>query len=234
MFVALLLFFAGFVGGVSRQSRGVLEEYFGGQRYEVQTPPRLPRQFQTTLVTVAHQANKTTAYPPWRQQFNIFYDFPARRARADVIEGFDAGRSFIRRYDLKKEYMVVKSPEEFAECRRSYLGEEFPPPQLPDMTYMGLVLLRDRVCAHWLHEADELSRIHVFTDARTQAPVRLTEEWVEDDAVLPLMTYEFLDLVEGPQDDALFSLPAPHTHQSCERLVGGQPYLHAFHWYMRF
>jgi hypothetical protein len=32
----------------------------------------------------------------------------------------------------------------------------------------------------------------------------------------------------------VFELPAPWEHAACERQVGGFPYLHVFHYFVRF
>ena len=68
-------------------------------------------------------------------------------------------------------------------------------------------------------------------------PVRLTEEWETEEGggnSQPLMTYDLKDVVLGPPDDQLFELPQPYTHKQCQRQAGGFPYIHAFHWYLRF
>lgn len=43
------------------------------------------------------------------------------QVKAVVHEGFDEGKTFIRRYDTKVEYII--RDDEFAECRRAYLSE---------------------------------------------------------------------------------------------------------------
>ena len=46
------------------------------------------------------------------------------------------------------------------------------------------------------------------------------------------MTYDLLDFEEvAPAEDAV-ALDAPWTHESCDRHVGGWPYLHLFHHYL--
>ena len=65
-------------------------------------------------------------------------------------------------------------------------------------------------------------------------PIRLTDESVQDGTATPLMTYDFKNFKQGAQDASKFELPSPYTHKKCTRNVGGFPYLHAFHWYLRF
>eukprot|EP00940_MAST-03C_sp_MAST-3C-sp2_P000833 g833.t1 len=173
---------------------------------------------------------------------HVKFDYRSKRARADVLEGFEAGRSFIRRYDEKQEYMIEEVPQMPSECKRSYLGESMPEPLLPrNMNYTGLVSLGDRLCAHWTIETDGLSRVRVFTDATSGNPVRITEEWIEEEdastPATPLMTYEFREFDVGPHDAREYSLPAPFAaapKRKCERQIGGYPYVNIFHWYVRF
>ena len=61
-------------------------------------------------------------YPPWKRKIEVWYDLPARKVKAYVHEGFEANKTFIRRYDTKQEYLV--RDDEFAECRRAYLSEQ--------------------------------------------------------------------------------------------------------------
>ena len=63
---------------------------------------------------------QTQPYPPWLRRIEVWYDLPARKVKAVVHEGFDAGKTFLRRYDLKQEYVLRE--DEFAECRRAYLS----------------------------------------------------------------------------------------------------------------
>jgi len=71
-------------------------------------PPRPPRE-------------QTKDYPPWRRRIEVWYDGDNRKVRAFVHEGFEANKTFLRRYDAKQEYVV--RDDEFAECRRAYLSE---------------------------------------------------------------------------------------------------------------
>ena len=44
----------------------------------------------------------------------------AKRARVDVHEGYDEGKSYIRRYDTKSEFLIKNGS--FPQCRRAYLS----------------------------------------------------------------------------------------------------------------
>ncbi|GLE05489.1 hypothetical protein PINS_up014512 [Pythium insidiosum] len=63
-------------------------------------PPVLPRQFQAELAIVSHLTDPRQSYPPSRREMRVLYDYDNKLARADVLEGHDAGKSFVRRYDI--------------------------------------------------------------------------------------------------------------------------------------
>jgi hypothetical protein len=159
----------------------------------------------------------------------------SKKSRAKYLEGFDEGRMFIRRYDMKKEFMIehVKVLSKY-ECKRSYLGDEIPLPEFPEnLKYHGLVSLSGLVCSYWKVEIQGLSRVHVFMNAKTGHPVRVTEEWIENDNVVPLMTYEFKHFRDSAPSPNVFELTEGFTTKTCERHVGGFPYIHIFHTYLR-
>lgn len=49
-----------------------------------------------------------------------------------------------------------------------------------------------------------------------------------------LLTYDLENVTLGPQRTADFAIPDGYTHRDCERSVSGFPYIHAFHYYLRF
>lgn len=65
---------------------------------------------------------------------DILYDSVAGRAKVTVREGLNAGKTFLRLYGSKKEYMVRQG--DYPACRRSYLGERL----LYFVTYTSNVL----------------------------------------------------------------------------------------------
>lgn len=91
-------------------------------------PPRLaeilsqiPEQFSARLEVTSHMVDRTKEYPPWIREMDISYDHVAGRAKVVVQDGIDAGRTFLRLYESKKEYIIRE--KEYPSCRRSYLGE---------------------------------------------------------------------------------------------------------------
>lgn len=197
-------------------------------------PPKFPEQFSAQLVVTAHGVDPQLEYPPAVKHMWLRYDRPAGLAIVDVKAGLDAGKMFVRRYDQKREYMIRGG--EYPVCRRSYLGEEMPPFEVPTSSFHfeGMVSVRGVSCHHWLLD-DRFSAVHVYTEEETELPLRLTEEAkMKGSPPVPLMTYDFYELNVGAQAMELFELPSPYTHDTCEFHVGGFPYIHAFHHYLRF
>lgn len=81
----------------------------------------------------------------------------------------------------------------------------------------------------------------------------------EPDKAKPMLTYDYTDVVLGKQvhenqanyksyhefpifpcvcvslqDEDDFALPEGYSHQQCTRHVGGFPYLHVFHYFVKF
>ena len=162
----------------------------------------------------------------------VAYDYLNKRARADVLEGLDAGKNFTRRYDTKQDYVTTGGS--FPSCQRSYLGERMPLPKIPEgaAKQSSGALIDDEPHDEYRIEVPELDRVRVWVSAATGRYRRLTNEnWV-DGRWVALMTYDLLDFEEvAPSEDAV-ALDAPWTHASCDRHVGGWPYLHLFHHYL--
>ena len=74
----------------------------------------------------------------------------------------------------------------------------------------------------------------------THWPVRVLQETVtageggEEGVSVPMLTYDYRDVVLGQPDAAHFQLPVPYQHDHCDRHVGGFPYIHAFHYFVKF
>ena len=140
-----------------------------------------PAQFEARLTTTAHMIDGSLGYPPRHRRVHIWYDALSGRARADVSDGFDAGKSFVRLYGEKREYMVRSG--EFPTCQRAYLGDAMPNRTFPSAAaYVGATSLSDGECDdcdHWVVADEGGSRVHIYQDARSGLPVRLTEEWLD-------------------------------------------------------
>ena len=195
-------------------------------------PPALPKAFSADLEITAHLVDRSKDYPPWLRKLKLNYDFDQKLARAEITHGYEAGRTYIRRYDQKREYMIKSG--EFAECQRSYLGETMPFPELPtSATYVGEEMVLGQQCEHRVEDLG-VERVHIYQTVHGKVPIRLTDESFEDGNATPLMTYDFKNIVLGEQRANTFELPKPYTHKKCTRHIGGWPYLHVFHYYLRF
>ena len=71
--------------------------------------PTPPRAFSVVIETTAHQLNATSDYPPYKRYMTVHYDHPARRVRIDYDPvPHMPPKSFVRRYDLDFEWMVMR------------------------------------------------------------------------------------------------------------------------------
>lgn len=191
-----------------------------------------PLQFSATLVITAHLIDEASEYPPRTRSINIIYDYVNKRARADIEAGYEAAKFYIRRYDAKNEYMIRLPPIE--DCKRSYLGEQMPFPELPPSKYMGQVMKDDILCNYFTFEEYDV-QIHMYLAVEDNAPIQLVQQNVDENGILiPLLTYDFTDVSVGEPESSWFDLPEPYEHSTCQRHIGGFPYLHVFHYFVRF
>lgn len=65
--------------------------------------------------------DRTKTYPAWKREMDVVYDNAGGRAKVVVREGFNAGKTFLRLYGSKEEYMIREG--DYPTCRRSYLGK---------------------------------------------------------------------------------------------------------------
>ena len=198
---------------------------------EEETYPIFPLQLTANITITAHQIEPESEFPPRIRHMLVYYDYSQKRARAEIASGYEAAKVYIRRYDLKNEYMVRLPP--INDCKRSYLGEVMPFPDLPDARFIRRDKINGRSVHYFLHE-DYGSRIHIYLDAENNAPVKLVQESEENDDFIPMLTYDFTGVIIGPPANYLFDVPSPFTHKTCDRHVGGFPYLHIFHYFVRF
>lgn len=196
--------------------------------------PRFPLQFSGTLEITAHLLPEDSPYPPHKRRMGIVYDYFNKRARADLEKGYEAAKFYIRRYDEghKQEYMVRLPP--INDCKRSYLGEVMPYPDLSEAIYQSSEVIDGTVCDYYLHTEYNV-RCHIYLRQSDQAPIRLQQESIaKNGTVTPLLTYDYSDVYVGPVDSSWFELPEPFEHATCTRHIGGFPYLHIFHYFVKF
>lgn len=193
--------------------------------------PTFPLQFSANILITSHLVDANSEYPPRTRNMAVYYDYKAKKARADIEGGYEAAKYYIRRYDTKNEYMIRLPPID--DCKRSYLGEEMPYPDISDVTYMGIARIHSRDCNYYLAE-DYNTRVHIYMSSVDGSPVQLVEESTENNESTPLLTYDYSDVELGAPSSEWFELPPQYDKKSCLRHIGGFPYLHIFHYFVRF
>jgi len=163
--------------------------------------------------------------------YHLVYDFPGKRVVARSVEGFDAGSTFVRHFDTKWEYEVTSG--EFATCRRAYITEDLPEPELPATLRMvdGASVWAGRPAKLW-QTGDDTSRVSVWQDAQTGLPVAVMDEGHDGSSLVPLMTHRLDNVVLGAPAAASLALPPPYAHAECEKYPGGWPWIHFFDSYL--
>lgn len=193
---------------------------------------KFPVQFSANITITAHQVPTESIYPPRIRTIAVYYDYFAKKVRADLSSGYEAEKTYIRRYDIKKEYMIRNPP--ISDCKRSYLGELFPYPLITESKYIhNNIDINGTLCNYYLIE-EIGQRIHIYMSMSNNAPVRLIEESYDGYESKEMLTYDYNNVILGPQEDSVFELPQMYTHDECVSHAGGFPYLHIFHHYVRF
>eukprot|EP01039_Chlorochromonas_danica_P005455 gene5455-6006_t len=202
--------------------------------------PWFPLQFIGNLEITSHLIAPDSDYPPQKRRMTIFYDYINKKARSDIEAGYEAAKYFIRRYDMKKEYMIRLPPID--DCKRSYLGEKMPFPEIPitRTQFQNVVEIDGELCNYFIvEEGDDSVRLHLYFTVNQGIPVKLIQERIDKNSGLsiPLLTYEFSDVSLEEPDAQWFELPENYdnnTTTTCMRHIGGFPYLHIFHHFVRF
>ena len=132
-------------------------------------------------------------------------------------------------------------------CLRVCAVEEMPAPELPE----DLVLAQaDPVacgeggmqrCYVW-ERGDEWSSVRVLQDTETGLAIEATDMVHDLTTLVPGLTFRLSNLSVFAEGDAAppldpdtgaFDLPKPHTHVTCERQVGGTPWIELFEHFVR-
>jgi hypothetical protein len=194
-----------------------------------------PLQFSANIVITSHLIDVSSEYPPRTRSITVYYDYIQKRARAEIEAGYEAAKYYIRRYDQKNEYMIRLPPID--DCKRSYLGETMPFPDISAALFIKQETINKIKCYYFLFE-DFNTRVHIYlsiaTKGKASVPVRLIEEDFQNGESTPLLTYDYSEVSIGPPAELWFELPQGRDHKSCDRHVGGFPYLHIFHYFVRF
>ena len=194
-----------------------------------------PLQISALITITAHLVEPESEYPPRERYIHLHYDYIGQRAKISIEAGYEAAKSYLRRYDQNNEYMIRKPP--IHDCKRSHLAEIMPFPELPGAGFVREEMMNGTLCNYFLHE-DFDTRIHMYFRKTDGAPLKLIQESVEEDVSTPLLTYDYSNISLGDplltmQDPALFDVPFPFDHDKCTHHVGGFPYIHLFHYFVK-
>lgn len=116
-----------------------------------------------------------------------------------------------------------------------------PFPDLSEVEYIGTKMIDNILCNYYIHN-DYDTQVHIYVTATTGIPVKLTVSSViknSNDVIISstdLLTYLYSNVTLGPPPLSEFELPEPFASSPttlCERQVGGFPYIHIFHYYVR-
>jgi len=133
------------------------------------------------------------------RKLTIYYDYIQKRARADIEEGYEAAKTYIRKYDDSNEYMVRYPPID--DCKRSYLGVNMPFPDISAAYYENIETISGTECYHYIHEDFE-SIVHIYMSVIDNKPVRLIQESIENGVSTALMTYDYSFVsLQAPADE---------------------------------
>ena len=64
-----------------------------------QDPPLLPLQFSAEIEITSHLVDPAQEYPSRTRKLWVHYDYMNQLARADIVQGYEEGKTYIRRYD---------------------------------------------------------------------------------------------------------------------------------------
>jgi len=198
-----------------------------------------PLQFTADIEIIAHLVPDDGSYPPRTRMLKVMYDYTNKLARADIAKGFEAEKTYIRRYDEKQEYMV--RPEPIGDCKRSYLGEVMPFPVIPDAILVGITEMDGIECNHYMH-VDFDTHIDVYLSKSTGSPVRIVQSSRDDSptepgqppSLTPVLTYVYSNVRLAAPSANHFELPSPYTYTNCDNQIGGFPYVHIAHYFVKF
>merc|ERR1712046_41914 len=180
--------------------------------------PVLPNQFTGTIETVALLLEKNLEYPPRVKTYEVHYDWVNKKAKVAVTAG-EEWDEYIMRYDEDMEHHIEMEGKE-RKCYVSELKVKMPlPEKLKSPRYQGPKEVRGSLCHHWVDGKGD-SKVDYFETADKRQPLQL---------LTPAMSYDFVSFIAGPPDPAVFEI----NSRQCEEQVGGFPYVHVWHYFIR-
>ena len=210
---------------------------FSGEASEGQVRvAKFPLQCSFNVTITANQVSDAeNAFPPRVRTIGVYYDYVNKRGRADIQEGYEAAKVYLRRYEegVDMEYMVRLPPID--DCKRSNLLDVMPYPLIPDTNFVKQMACPGggQQCDYFLC-TDYDTKVHIYMDSSTGAPVQLVQEAEVDKQDVPMLTYDYHDVVLGAPDKSHFELASLDKQvEDCDLHAGGFPYLHLFHYFVK-
>merc|ERR1711934_812162 len=190
----------------------------GGLDFGAISGPEFPLQFSGTIETVALLLDKNIEYPPRVKRYEVSYDWHAKMAKVAVTAG-EEWDEYIMRYDQDMEHHIEMEGKE-RKCYVSELKVKMPlPEKLKFPRYQGTKTVRGTECHHWTDGKGD-SKVDYFETVEERRPLQL---------LTPAMSYDFIKFTAGPPDPAVFDIDS----RQCEEQVGGFPYVHVWHYFIR-
>ncbi len=116
-----------------------------------------------------------------------------------------------------------------------------PFPDISEAKYIGKQTVLGKSCHYFLHSEYD-TKVHIYFEVETNIPVKLTVSSVKQnsdqtESTTDLLTYIYSNVILGPPSSSVFELPPQYSVSPttlCDRQIGGFPYLHIFHYFVRF
>merc|ERR1711934_834134 len=180
--------------------------------------PTFPQQFSGTIETVGLLLDKNIEYPPRVKRYEIHYDHPNKMAKVAVTAG-EEWDEYILRYDQDMEHHIEMEGKE-RKCYVSELKVKMPlPEKMKYPRYQGTKQVKGIPCHHWVDGKGD-SKVDYFETVAERRPLQL---------LTPAMSYDFIKYTAGPPNPAVFNIDS----RKCEEQVGGFPYVHVWHYFIR-
>merc|ERR1712195_284357 len=129
----------------------------------------------------------------------------------------------VKRYEVRYDQDMEHHIEMEGKQRKCYVSELRVKMPLPErMKWPRLVGIENKgghKCYRWTEGKGD-SKVDYFETVQERRPVHLAP---------PAMTYDFVNFKSGPPDPEVF----PVESRQCEEQVGGFPYVHVWHYYIR-
>lgn len=116
-----------------------------------------------------------------------------------------------------------------------------PFPDISETIFIDKRKVDNVLCNYYVHN-DYNTQVHIYIEALTGIPYKLTvstittNDFGEITSSVDLITYLYSNVILGPPHPSVFELPEPFASSPttlCERQVGGFPYYHIFHYFVR-